>query len=310
MNDYSLPHDIKQCMRECILNIFWARKDIFSFFQNNGVPKTVLRNIERFDEEQINRAKMVEIVFDTLSARPDGGLGPFRSMLKALTEWSHFDAYYFDKLRKLDRNQAQSKLNHLRQLVEIRDAKIREDRKRQEHAKKTSQDASLSQKRSDLLARFLNAFQNSMNPQRRGYEFERIITNIASMEGLQVTTPFKSNGEQIDGGLKFDGENYIIEAKWHDKSASTEPLYAFAKKVEGKMYGRGIFISVNGFNPEPVTGLITGKALNTILVDGEDLTLSLEGVTTFSEMLSRKISAAQLKGQIYIHSVKQKSKHI
>ena len=101
--------------------------------------------------------------------------------------------------------------------------------------------------------------------------------------------------------MKYDGENYLVEAKWHDKLASTEPLYAFAAKVQGKMYGRGLFISVNGFAPDPVRALLKGKAIRTILIDGEDLTLALEGHLTFTKMLDEKVRAAQLKGQIYIH---------
>jgi restriction endonuclease Mrr len=128
------------------------------------------------------------------------------------------------------------------------------------------------------------------------------------MEALEVTHPFRCTGEQIDGGLKYDGENYLIEAKWNDRSASTSPLYTFAHKVDGKMYGRGLFMSVNGFSPDPVRALLKGKALRTVLIDGEDLTLALEGHLTFTKMLDEKIRAAQLKGQIYIHPLRKAPK--
>lgn len=70
-------------------------------------------------------------------------------------------------------------------------------------------------------------------------------------------------------------------------------------KVEGKMYGRGIFISINGFSPDSVQALTTGKALKTILVDGGDLVLVTEGLYTLREMLDNKIKAAQTMGRIY-----------
>ena len=89
---------------------------------------------------------------------------------------------------------------------------------------------------------------------------------------------FKIVGEQIDGAIKYDGEHYIIEAKWHDKWSASDDLYQFAAKVEGKMYGRGIFISINGFSPDSVQALTTGKALKTILVDGGDLVLIIENM--------------------------------
>lgn len=46
--------------------------------------------------------------------------------------------------------------------------------------------------------------------------------------------------------------------------------------------------------------LIRGQALKTILVDGEDLIHVLEGNLTFSEMVDKKVSAAQSSGKIYI----------
>ncbi len=63
-------------------------------------------------------------------------------MLQLLLQWSHFDPYYFDKLRKLDRAAATRNLDHLKQLQEIRDAKIKADRDRRathEAARQTAQ---------------------------------------------------------------------------------------------------------------------------------------------------------------------------
>ena len=44
-----------------------------------------------------------------------------------LVKWSHFDPYYFDNLKKLDRSDAQKQIEHLRQLKEIRDAAIKQE---------------------------------------------------------------------------------------------------------------------------------------------------------------------------------------
>ena len=138
--------------------------------------------------------------------------------------------------------------------------------------------------------------------QRRGYLFEEFLKKLFLNEGIEVTEPFKIVGEQIDGSIKYDGEHYIIEAKWHDKWSASDSLYQFAAKVEGKMYGRGVFISVNGFSPDSVQALTTGKALRTILVDGGDLVPITEGMYTLREMLDNKIKAAQTMGRIYVDS--------
>jgi hypothetical protein len=134
-----------------------------------------------------------------------------------------------------------------------------------------------------------------------------ILLELSKLCGLEVTELFRVHGEQIDGTMKFDGE-HSLEAKWHDQSASNEPLCQFAGKVEGKMYGRGIFVSVQGYSEPVVRSLVIGKAIKAILVDGEDLVLVLERHLTFAEMIDRKVKAAQTRGLIYVHPVSGASK--
>ncbi|NTW19610.1 MAG: hypothetical protein HGA42_08375, partial [Nostocales cyanobacterium W4_Combined_metabat2_030] len=81
-------------------------------------------------------------------------------------------------------------------------------------------------------------------------------------------------------------------------------------KVEGKMYGRGIFISVNGFSDNVVESIVKGKALQTIFIDGGDLVLVLEGHLTFSQLIDIKVKAAQTRGEIYIDPLTDKPKMI
>lgn len=74
------------------------------------------------------------------------------------------------------------------------------------------------------------------------------------------------------------------------------------------MYGRGIFVSINGFSDHVITSVVAGKAIKTIFVDGEDIVLVLEGHLSFSQLLDRKIKAAQTKGLIYVHPISGSSK--
>jgi hypothetical protein len=143
---------------------------------------------------------------------------------------------------------------------------------------------------------------------RRGYAFEEILRNLSILFSLEITEPYRVNGEQIDGSVKYDGEHYIIEAKWQDKVAANEAVYQFAGKIEGKMYGRGLFISMHGFSENVISSLVAGKAIKTVFVDGADLIVVLEGFLSFPEMLDRKIKAAQTKGLIYTDAVTGKSK--
>lgn len=302
----SFPADIKGCMKDCILAVLWPKQDIFSFFADLGCTSDDLKVIQAFKAENFSRSKMVDLMFAHLSAKPDGGLGPFRTILRSLLNWSRFDPYYFDKLKKLDRSKAEQCLSHLRQLQEIRDAKIKTDRERRSAAEVVKQTPTASL--DALKELFLDLHSGKTTPQKRGYALESILAELSKIAGLEVTEPFRVLGEQIDGAVKFEGEHYIIEAKWQDKAAANEPVYQFVGKVEGKMYGRGLFLSVNGFSDHVVQSVVQGKAIKTIFVDGEDLVLVLESHLSFREMLDRKIKAAQTQGKIYVHPISGRDK--
>src|SRR5699024_2877980 len=271
----TFPKDILDCMKGCILSIFWPKKDIIDFFKKVGCTQREL--IPEDEYKELHRAEIIDRVFANLEKRSDSGIGQFRSMLKRLTEWDYFDPYYFKKICKLKEEQAKLNIAHLKQLQEIRDYKIKKERAHQVEQQRKHRDTDISLK--ELKEIFLNLFNGKdqdgkiINSQKRGYLFEDFLKKLFLTEEIEVTDPFKIVGEQIDGAIKYDGEFYIIEAKWHDKWSASNELYQFAAKVEGKMYGRGIFISINGFSNDSVQALTIGKALNTILIDGGDLVL-------------------------------------
>lgn len=126
----TFPNDIKLAMRECILKLLWPKDDIVGFFETNSCTKSDIKAIG--DHKAMHRYAIVDAMFKHLSAKPDGGLGQFRAMLQALITWKHFDSYYFDSLKKLSRTEAECAITHLRQLQEIRDHKIQQQRKERE----------------------------------------------------------------------------------------------------------------------------------------------------------------------------------
>jgi hypothetical protein len=197
----SFPSDIKTGMRDCILKIFWPKDHIVQFFENNGCTSTDIKVLG--DHKELHRYQIVDKMFDHLSAKPDGGLGPFRAMLQALTNWSSFDPYYFNKLRKLNRKEAESSITHLKQLQEIRDHKIKEERKARAVKEAATQDPKKSI--TELKEKYISLLQGRSSLQRRGYELESILQEIGKLSGLEVTEPFRVKGEQIDGAIKFEG---------------------------------------------------------------------------------------------------------
>jgi hypothetical protein len=296
------PMDIIACMKDCILSVLWPKKDIIGFLENCGCTANDMKPVVNYKMENMSRAAIVEAVFDQLNARSDFGLGQYRAMMKRLIEWDHFPPFWFEKEAKLSRATADKNLNHLRQLQEIRDAEIKKERDRVRAAEERRKRPIV--KLDDVKADFLGLFTDTgLSSQKRGYALETVLRNLLLLSELETTEAFKINGEQIDGAVKYDGEHYLIEAKWHDAPSSNEPLYQFVGKVEGKMYGRGIFISINGFSSNVVQSLVAGKAIKTVLVDGGDITLAVEGLMTFAEMIDRKVRAAQTRGLIYVDAM-------
>jgi hypothetical protein len=306
------PKDITDSMRTCILSIFWPKKDIISFFQHNGCTKRDLKEAIDYEVLELSRSQIIEVVFNNLYKRGDGGICQFRSMLQSLVNWNHFDPFYFIQLKKLDEKEAIRNINHLKQVQEIRDSKLKQIK--EERVKKEQE---IFQKKNTLLNlknKYLNLYRGrdesgkEINTQQRGYLLEDFLKDLSIYESLSISDPIKLTGEQIDGTIKFDGENYIVEAKWQDSLTASDALYKFAYKVEGKLYGRGLFISINGFSKDSVEALVKGKALNTILIDGGDIILVVEGMFTFKEILDNKIKAAQTMGKIYVDVTTMKDK--
>ena len=291
-------------MRDCVLKLLWPKNDIITFLESNSCTKSDIKAIG--DHTAMHRYAIVDAAFEHLAKKPDQGLGQFRAMLQSLVNWTHFDSYYFDKLKKLDRPEAERAITHLKQLQEIRDHKLLEQRRERE---KDVEAAKLpTTTLPDIKEKFISLLQGTVVGAKRGYALEEILLSLSKLSHLEITEPYRVNGEQIDASVKYDGEHYIVEAKWQDKAAANEAVYQFAGKIEGKMYGRGFFVSIHGFSENVVSSLVAGKAIKTVFIDGGDLIVVLEGLIDFTHMLDRKIKAAQTKGLIYIDAITGKSK--
>jgi Restriction endonuclease len=185
-------------------------------------------------------------MFAHLSKKPDQGLGQFRAMLQTLITWSHFEPGRRGA-RYLPSQATSRDTYHKLQ-------KQRKERERKEAAAKAPQTTM-----PELKAKYIALLQGEVEGAKRGYVLEEVLQSLSKLSDLETTEPFRVNGEQIDGAVKYDGEHYLIEAKWQDKAASNEPVYQFASKIEGKMYGRGIFVSIHGYSDHVVSSLVAGK---------------------------------------------------
>ncbi|MDO8295825.1 MAG: restriction endonuclease [Caulobacter sp.] len=296
-----IPLDLRERMHSCILALFWPKKKIIEFLSDVGVPQRFLPAADI----EVSRRDLVTEVFAKLGTSPDRGYAVFQAMIDQLSTWSYFDPYYFDNLKKLDRGEAAKQIETLKRAVERRNANTVS---RRASAAATQKQHNAATDLATLKRTFEKMFGTGMTPQQRGRLFEVFLKELFRRQSVKMGDPFRLVGEEIDGSFKFEGENYIVEAKWQEPSTSTQQLYVFAHKVDGKMYGRGLFISVNGFSNESIRAVVHGKHIQTILMDGEDLSHVLEDRITLEALLDYKIRAAQTRGEVYVCGLRQAAK--
>lgn len=148
--------------------------------------------------------------------------------------------------------------------------------------------------------------------QQRGFEFEKLIFSVLQNEELEPRASYKPEGEQVDGSFFWQGQTFLLEAKWVKKPLPASSIYAFKGKLDGKFHTTsGIFISVNGYNNDVEDALKFGKSLNIILFDTTDIPLIFNGVVPFTEILKFKLRQAGDTGSLQVpYELKEKAEKI
>lgn len=140
---------------------------------------------------------------------------------------------------------------------------------------------------------------SSLEPQPRGYAFEKFLQELFTAFGLAARQSFRLRGEQIDGSFVMNGETYLIEAKWHNSQCGAEPLHAFHGKLEQKAaWARGVFISYSGFTSDGLYAFGRGKRV--VCVDGFDLHEALNREITLFHLFDSKVRRAAETGEPFV----------
>jgi hypothetical protein len=146
---------------------------------------------------------------------------------------------------------------------------------------------------------FYDLFGNKkISPQQRGFELEKIFHKILDLEELESKKPYKADGEQIDGQLKFEKFDYLIEIKWEKGKMKQSDLSIFDGKIRGKAQStRGLFFAINGFDDNAIRKF-SGDSPKMILMDGFDFMEVLEGRKSFYDCIKMKVNALVTYGSI------------
>lgn len=144
----------------------------------------------------------------------------------------------------------------------------------------------------DTFARLQRDFSaiHPLEPQPRGYAFERFFKDLFDSAGLSARGAFRLTGEQIDGSFQLDGETYLLEARWQQAPSDAAQLRAFQGKVADRpAWARGLFVSYSGFSEQ---GLLAFGAKQIVLMDGLDIHEALTRRISIAAVLSEKVRRA------------------
>ena len=139
---------------------------------------------------------------------------------------------------------------------------------------------------------------HALQPQPRGYAFEKFLQRLFAFYGLQPRESFRLTGEQIDGSFVLGDHTYLLEAKWQNHFLDNGPLHILQGKVSSKMaWTRGLLISYSGFSSDAFAAF--GKGSSIICMSGLDIHDALTRHIPIDLVLTKKLRFASETGRIY-----------
>lgn len=142
---------------------------------------------------------------------------------------------------------------------------------------------------------------SELDPQARGYAFEKFLHDLFIFFDLDPRHSFKLSGEQIDGSFVYSGDTYLLEAKWVNDPIGLNELSVFDGKVATKArWTRGLFISMSGYTEGGLTAFRSGRTLSIVGFDRSDLLMILEGNVSLKKAIDEKVRVAAEEGKFFV----------
>ncbi|CAG5070022.1 hypothetical protein DYBT9623_02762 [Dyadobacter sp. CECT 9623] len=286
-------------LKDALSNIYWRKKDLRQFLELTIENSLIVSTINW--EENVKYESISQLI-DRMNARPDIYQN---DLLKLLQETSNFQDFshlkYWDKkgdiIERAKESVKKLRLQTSGYFDALNELNIAAE-KRAENIEKIKQTISFSEKLNGLKEKFFNIAMET-NPQKRGFELEKLLNELFHLFDLLPKASFKIVGEQIDGSFTFQSIDYLLEAKWQKSLVNAADLYAFGGKISGKLKNTlGLFISMDGFSSE-CTETKSPIANSMILMDGQDLMTVLDGRMRLDDLIFIKRRHASDTGEIF-----------
>jgi hypothetical protein len=288
--------EVEVLIKDGIANLYWYKSDLQKAWLRSGVSSAVRDEIVRLKSEEgreLSKRRQMDALYERLrSGDYNRRLEISRNFVRILIEHTGFTPQ--NERHRVEI--AERSALKLRELIRQQE----KDREYRDSIRASAEKASretYESKLGELRIKFSEA--HDLPPQKKGYALEKLFTELMRISGIPVEEPFRIEGEQLDGAVKYDGHYYLVELKWVEGKTEPKEIGHFFYKVDGKLQARGLFIAMNGFSDGAVATLPKGKELKVLLLDGIHLTNVIHGLYNFQMLLEHAIRQASLRGEIY-----------
>ncbi len=292
-------HDIIGSLNDAVVKVFWTKIDMRRLLEISGVDQHLINA----QDWQTYKYHIISPIVDRLNTTVIG-LGPLRRILQETLRYkdcSHLLRFTNGKALKAEAERA---LEHLRALVSSHDAaKATEEEEREarhlrlEQAKKEKH---FQDKLAELRTNFMSLLAKS-DENERGYDLEKLLNQLFNLFELAPQSPFRRNGEQIDGAFLLDKEHFLLEAKWQKAQCNLADLRDLDGAVGSSLDNTlGLFLSISGVTEPALSAYVEGNRPRLICMDGADLMLVLDGRIDLGDLLCRKKDLAAQRRKIFV----------
>lgn len=307
---YHWPPELCKLVKDAVARLNRGKRDVLSFFAGCGVPDQYLqpwRKRLNADASKVFKTAMAEDIVSRINEKPEANafIKMRREVIRRIVETKSFDQCWEN-----DQAVARGLVASIRELVDERDffaktieatERLQEERRRQ-RVSETETEKARSVAREELRKRFYKLFRQEVSGRRRGYDFQKWLSDLFAFEKMRIREPFNvGTAEQIDGAIMLDGHLYLVEARWWADPLSHKDVSDLYVKVSGRpLQTRGLVISGSGFTDECVEVCRQARMSQVILMTAEDIVAAFEHALTIDELIRKKAEFAMTEGRILV----------
>ena len=288
-----------QALKEALTHIYWKKQDLRSFVYHTIENKVFISSI---DWDNNKKAESVGILVDRMVQRLDlyeDDLLRLFDVTMHFNDFSHLNQWEDAEVKIQRASYGVAALRrHAQGFFKLKEEQEQIDARREVFASMIKEKESFTNIISVLRDEFGQLVAEA-NTQKRGFALEKFLNKLFSVFDLEPKESFRIIGEQIDGSFTFDGNDFLLEAKWQKKPVDMGDLYKFGGKIEGRLkLTLGLAISINGFTQD-YNESKSSVVKTMLLMDGADLMAVLENRIDLKDLLFRKRRHASDTGDIF-----------